>query len=71
MWKKIKERVICMELEYIYLVCQCNYEYELPLFYFDNEEDARTYIEENQAENEYWLDLKMFIRKFPKYNNRG
>lgn len=51
----------------IYLVCQCNYEYELPLFYFDTEEEARLYISENQDENDYWSDLKLFIRKIPKY----
>ena len=51
----------------IYLVCQCNYEYELPLFYFDTEEEARTYISENQDENDYWCDLRLFIRKIPKY----
>ena len=54
-------------MEYVYLICQCNYEYEMTLFYFDNEEDARKYVAEHSDVNDYWSDLKMYVKKVPKY----
>lgn len=60
-----------MNDNFVYLVCTSNYEFETILYCFDDEKDARTYVAENSDENDYWLDLKMYVKKVPKYSKRG
>jgi hypothetical protein len=65
MWKKIKERVICME---IYLVSACNYDHELIIGYFTDEQKAREYCKLHNSDNEYYNDMKYCVRKVKELN---
>ena len=65
MWKKIKERVICME---IYLVSVCNYEHELVIGYFTDEQKAIEYCKLHNSDNEYYNDMKYYVKKIKELN---
>ena len=58
MWKKIKERDDSM----IYLVCLCNYEYEVVEGYFTDESKALEYVQMRNGDNPYWNDLKYYVK---------
>ena len=47
----------------IYLVCLCNYEYELVIGYFKTEQQAQDYCKEHNHKNEYYNDMKYYVRK--------
>ena len=56
-----------MDKKEIYLICRGTYDYEVALFYFENLEDAQNYVNNENNENEYYNDSKLYIKKIRKY----
>ncbi|WP_405307685.1 hypothetical protein [Methanobrevibacter sp.] len=56
-----------MNKKEIYLICRGTYDYEVALFYFENLEDAQSYVDNENNENEYYNDSKLYIKKIHKY----
>ena len=46
----------------IYLVCLCNYEYEVVEGYFTDESKALEYVQMRNGDNPYWNDLKYYVK---------
>ena len=46
----------------VYLVCLCNYEYEIVEGYFTDEAKAYEYCDSHNEENEYYNDLKYYVK---------
>ena len=56
-----------MDKKEIYLICHGTYDYEVALFYFENLEDAQNYVDNENNENGYYNDSKLYIKKIHKY----
>ena len=46
----------------IYLVCLCNYEYEIVEGYFTDETKAFEYCQMRNGDNPYYNDLKYYVK---------
>ena len=52
----------------IYLVSVCNYDYELVIGYFTDEQQAIDYCKVHNSDNEYYNDMKYYVKKIEKLN---
>lgn len=46
----------------VYLVCLCNYEYEVVEGYFTDETKAFEYCQMRNGDNPYYNDLKYYVK---------
>ena len=54
----------------IYLVSVCNYDHELVVGYFTDEQQAIDYCKVHNSDNEYYNDMKYYVKKIEKLNWR-
>ena len=54
----------------IYLVSVCNYEYELVIGYFTDEQKAIEYCKLHNNDNEYYNDMKYYVKKIKKKESK-
>ena len=52
----------------IYLVCLCNYDYEIVEGYFTDEAKAFEYCKMRNGDNPYYNDLKYYVKPIKELN---
>ena len=55
-------------MECVYLVNVCNYENIITVGYFTNYDQAKAYCDLHNNDNEYYNDMKYYVKKIEKLN---